>query len=212
MSRPDLNRNLVVSAQPDDEVLGCSGTIAHHADTGDYVQVLVVAKGYTSRQPKCDRIQADKELSVSTKAAKTAGSILGAAEVELLNLPDDHLDSLDSLDLIKQIEERINDYRPQVIYVHHADDVNVDHRRLHEAVVTTCRPTPGQTVQRLLSDEVNSSSEWEPPGSAPAFLPNRFVDISKHWQRKHEALIAYESEMPPRQQSAETFFLLRQVM
>ena len=233
MSRPDLNRILVVSAHPDDEVLGCGGTIAHHADAGDYVQVLIVAEGSTSRQPKRDRIQADKELSALTKAAQTAGSILGAAGVELLNLPDNRLDSLDRLDLIKQMEERINHYRPQVIYVHHAGDVNVDHRRLHEAVVTACRPTPGQTVQRLLSYEVNSSSEWQPPGSAPAFLPNWFVDISKQWQRKHEALIAYKSEMRPWPhsrsledlehlarwrgaqvgvESAEAFCLLRQVI
>ena len=106
MSRPDLNRILVVSAHPDDEVLGCGGTIAHHADAGDYVQVLIVAEGSTSRQPKRDRIQADKELSALTKAAQTAGSILGAAGVELLNLPDNRLDSLDRLDLIKQMEER----------------------------------------------------------------------------------------------------------
>ncbi len=188
---------LVVAAHPDDEVLGCGGTIARHADAGDQVQVLIVAEGATSRQQQRDRLQAGDELSTLAQAAQTAGSILGAAGVELLDLPDNRLDSLDRLDLIKRIEQHIDRHQPQLVYVHHAGDVNVDHRRLHEAVVTACRPTPGHPVRRLLSFEVASSSEWQPPGSAPAFQPNWFVDISVQWQRKREALVAYASEMRP---------------
>ena len=74
------------------------------------------------------------------QSAPRAGSILGAAGVELLDLPDNPLDSLDRLDLIRRIEQRINQHQPQVVFVHHAGDVNVDHRRLHEAVVMACRP------------------------------------------------------------------------
>ena len=188
---------LVVAAHPDDEVLGCGGTIAHHADVGDQVQVLIVAEGATSRQQQRDRNQASDELSALAQAAQKAGAILGAKGVELLNLPDNRLDSLDRLDLIKQIEERIARHQPQVVYVHHAGDVNIDHRRLHEAVVTACRPTPGQPVRRLLSFEVASSTEWQAPGSAPAFHPNWFVDISSQWSRKRKALEAYASEMRP---------------
>jgi LmbE family N-acetylglucosaminyl deacetylase len=193
----ELNRVLVVAAHPDDEVLGCGGTIARHADAGDQVQVLIVAEGATSRQQQRDRSQANDELSTLAHAAQQAGVILGAEGVELLDLPDNRLDSLDRLDLIKQIEQRIARHQPQVVYVHHAGDVNVDHRRLHEAVVTACRPTPGQPVQRLLSYEVASSTEWQPPGSAQTFQPNWFVDISAQWLRKHEALAAYASEMRP---------------
>jgi N-acetylglucosamine malate deacetylase 1 len=188
---------LVVAAHPDDEVLGCGGTIARHAEQGDAVQVLIVAEGATSRQQQRDRDQAADELSSLAAAAKAAGAILGAAGVELLDLPDNRLDSLDRLDLIKQIEERISCHQPQVVYVHHAGDVNIDHRRLHEAVVTACRPMPGQSVRRLLSFEVASSTEWQPPGSGPVFQPNWFVDISAQWPRKRQALEAYASEMRP---------------
>ena len=194
---PELNRVLVVAAHPDDEVLGCGGTIARHVDAGDQVQVLIVAEGATSRLQHRDRVQAGEALSALAQAAQKAGTILGAPGVELLDLPDNRLDSLDRLDLIKCIEQRIARHQPQVVYVHHAGDVNVDHRRLHEAVVTACRPTPGHPVQRLLSFEVASSSEWQPPGSAPAFQPNWFVDISDQWRRKREALMAYASEMRP---------------
>jgi len=192
-----MARVLVVAAHPDDEVLGCGGTIARHADAGDQVQVLIVAEGATSRQQHRDRSQATDELSALAQAAQQAGAILGAQGVELLGLPDNRLDSLDRLDLIKQIEERIARHQPQVVYVHHSGDVNIDHRRLHEAVVTACRPIPGQPVRRLLSFEVASSTEWQPPGSAPAFQPNWFVDISAQWLRKREALEAYASEMRP---------------
>ena len=190
-----MDRVLVVAAHPDDEVLSCGGTIARHADGGDQVQVLIVAEGATSRQQQRDRYQATEELSALAQAAQRGGAILGAQGVELLDLPDNRLDSLDRLDLIKRIEERIARLQPQVVYVHHAGDVNVDHRRLHEAVVTACRPTPGHPVKRLLSFEVASSTEWQPPGSASFFQPNWFVDISAQWQRKREALEAYASEM-----------------
>lgn len=186
---------LVVAAHPDDEVLGCGGTIARHVSFGDTVQVLIVAEGATSRQLERDRLHVGAELSVLARAAQTAGSILGAAGVELLDLPDNRLDSIDRLSLIKHIEQRIDRHQPEVVYVHHAGDVNVDHRRLHEAVVTACRPTPGHPVRRLLSFEVPSSTEWQPPGSASVFQPNWFVDISDQWPQKREALEAYASEM-----------------
>ena len=186
---------LVVAAHPDDEVLGCGGTIARHADSGDSVQVLIVAEGSTSRQQERDRARVRDELSALTKAAQKAGSILGAAGVELLDFPDNRLDSLDRLDLIKRIEQCVERHQPECVYVHHAGDVNVDHRRLHESVVTACRPTPGHSAKRLLSFEVASSTEWQSPGSGPPFQPNWFVDISDQWERKREALVAYSSEM-----------------
>ena len=119
---------LVIAAHPDDEVLGCGGTIARHADAGDQVQVLIVAEGATSRQQQRDRDQATDELSALAQAAQQTGAILGAQGVELLDLPDNRLDSLDRLDLIKQIEERIARHQPQVVYVHHAGDVNMGRR------------------------------------------------------------------------------------
>ena len=187
---------LVVAAHPDDEVLGCGGTIAQHSNSGDHVQVLIVSEGSTSRQQTRDPAQMVHELSVLGEAAQVAGSILGAAGVELLGFPDNRLDSLDRLDLIKVIEERVERHQPEIVYVHHAGDLNVDHRRLHESVMTACRPTPGHVVKRLLSFEVASSTEFQSPGSsALTFQPNWFVDISDLWERKRNALAAYSMEM-----------------
>lgn len=105
------------------------------------------------------------------------------------------MDSCDLLDIIKVIEQEIVKYQPEIIYTHHIGDVNIDHRRIHQAVVTAIRPTPGSTVKTLLFFEVASSTEWQTPGSAPAFTPNWFVDISQTLSLKLEALAAYEFEM-----------------
>ena len=181
----------VVAAYPDDEVLGCGGTIACHADVDDQVQVLIVAAGATSPQEQRDRFHAAAEFSALVQEAHSAESILGAAGVDLPDLPDNCLDSLDRLDLIKCIDERNERYKPQIVYVHHAGDVNVDLRRIYEGVVTACRLLAGHDVRGLLSFKTASSTEWQPLGSASSFQSNWFVDISAQLQGKHEALEAY---------------------
>ena len=187
---------LVVVAHPDDEALGCGGTIARHALAGDRVHVVIAAEGITSRQDERQVAAAAGELSALHAAALRANEILGAT-VEIWDLPDNRLDSMDRLSLIKRVEAAVAQRAPNVVYTHHSGDVNVDHRRLHEAVVTACRPTPGHCVARLLFFETVSSTEWQPPGSAPAFAPNWFVDIGATLHLKLRALEAYASEMRP---------------
>lgn len=192
-----MTKVLVVAAHPDDEVLGCGGTIARHTEAGDEVQVLILAEGATSRQVKRDRDKVVNQLADLTLAAEKAGDILGVKNVCLLSFPDNRLDSVDRLNLIKVIEDYLFSFKPSIVYVHHSGDVNIDHRRVHEAVVTACRPIPGQSVKRLLSYEILSSTEWQPPSSAFAFTPNWFVDITTTWEKKLEALKAYSCEMRP---------------
>lgn len=188
---------LVVAAHPDDEVLGCGGTIARHAAEGDSVHILIVGEGETSRQTNRDSAGEVELVEGLAKAAERAGRILGANEVEIIGLPDNRMDSLDRLDLIKMIEMRVVKHKPEIVYVHHAGDVNIDHRRLHEAVITACRPMPGKSVRQILSFEVASSTEWQTAGSAPSFNPNCFVDISEKWDLKKQALETYAAEMRP---------------
>ena len=99
-----------------------------------------------------------------------------------MDLFDNRVDSLARLNLSKQIEELIACYLPQEVYVHHAGDVNVDHCRLHDAVITVCRSTPLQPVWWLLSFEVPSSTEWQPPGSGPSSSQTGLT--KPHWSRK----------------------------
>jgi len=188
---------LVLAAHPDDEVLGVGGTIARHAAAKDGVHVVIAAEGATSRDGKRNAKARRREIGDLQSAARRAAKILGARSVRFLGLPDNRCDSLDRLEIVKSIEAVIAELKPDMVYVHHAGDVNVDHRILHEAAFTACRPQPGHCVKRLLSFETVSSTEWTPPGSLPAFQPTVFVDISAHWKKKRAALEAYQNEMRP---------------
>jgi LmbE family N-acetylglucosaminyl deacetylase len=188
---------LVVAAHPDDEVIGCGGTIARMAAQGWDVHVLILAEGETSRLPARDRTGKRDELSALAAAARHAGEILGARSVTLEDWPDNRMDSLELLDVVKRIEREINRVRPQRVLTHHVSDVNVDHRVIHEAIAAACRPLPETSLRELLFFEVASSTEWRPAQSAPLFQPNLFVDISAYWDRKRLALEAYACEMRP---------------
>lgn len=184
---------LVVAAHPDDEVLGCGGTIAKMASQGVLVNIAFLADGVSSRKsPQKDQ---QKELSDRRAAAKKACDILGAKSVFFGEFPDNKMDVPALLDIVRTVENLISEYQPDTLLTHHGGDVNIDHRRTHEAVVAACRPQGGHPVKKLLSFEVASSTEWQPPHSAPSFLPNYFVDISNTLDKKIAALEFYAKEL-----------------
>ena len=119
---------LVVAAHPDDEVLGCGGTIARHADHGDKVTILLAAEGATSRGLQRNVQNYKYDLESLSKSAQKSAEILGASELIHLGLPDNRLDSLDLLDIVKNIEEVSSRISPDIVYVHHSGDLNIDHR------------------------------------------------------------------------------------
>lgn len=191
-----MKKVIVIAAHPDDEVLGCGGTMARHVIQGDEVNSIILAEGITSRDLKRNRDIHNEEFEILHKAALKANEILGVSKVQLLDFPDNRMDGLDLLDIVKKVEEIINEYKPDVIYTHHIGDVNVDHQQIHRAVLTAVRPIPGNhRVQDLLFFETASSTEWMTHGSAPSFQPDWYVNISETLDRKLKALEAYEYEM-----------------
>lgn len=181
---------LAIVAHPDDEVLGCGGALALHAASGDDVTVVILADGKSSRGAEAGHRVAGRE-----SAAHDAARILGARSVLLHGFPDNQLDTRSQLELAKAVEAHIAALKPDVVFTHHAGDLNVDHRRTHEAVVTACRPQHGHPVKTLLFFEIPSSTEWQVAGAASAFVPNWFVDISTTLATKLKALRAYDAEM-----------------
>tara|TARA_B100000614_G_scaffold85269_1_gene76679 strand:+ start:176 stop:868 length:693 start_codon:yes stop_codon:yes gene_type:complete len=186
---------LIIAAHPDDEVLGCGGTMAKWANEGAEVYSLIMAEGATSRDKTRDRESRNVDLAHLGLAAQKASDLLGIASVELLSYPDNRMDSVDLLDVVKSVEDRIKKINPDTVVTHHSADLNIDHQVIHEAVMAACRPQPGNPVKRILSFEVPSSTEWQSPTFGNSFIPNWFEDISDTLELKIRALEAYETEM-----------------
>lgn len=179
-----------IFAHPDDEVLACGATLARHAQAGDEVRILILATGLASRAA----VGADA-FAALRRDGERAAAALGAASVDFADFPDNAMDSVALLDVVKRIEAFLADFPASRVYTHHAGDVNVDHRVVHMAVITACRPLPGAAVREILAGEVNSSTEWAPAGSLPAFLPTEFVDVSATLAAKRAAMACYGGEL-----------------
>ena len=190
-------RIAVIAAHPDDEILGCGGTIARHVAAGAAVNVLIVAEGATSRTPQRQKEEHVTGLQQLAGSAHAAHAIVGTSQLTLLDLPHNRLDSVDFLDIVKAVETFIRATDPDTVYTHFPHDLNIDHRLVSEAVQTACRPQPGSGIRRILFFEVASSTEWRMAGSATSFAPNHFVDIEATLAKKLEALAAYSQEMRP---------------
>lgn len=204
-----MEKVLVVAAHPDDEALGCGGTMALHADTGDIVQVVFLADGLGAR----DRRKIEKrEILKRQTAAIRASKILGATTPLFLAFPDNQLDTVPLLSVIKEIETIAAKFKPTIVYTHHAGDLNVDHRICHESVMTAFRPVPGQRVKSIYAFEVLSSTNWSSSTALKTFIPNRFCDITIPMKAKINALKEYDSELRqyPHARSIEATTILAQ--
>ncbi len=179
---------LIIAAHPDDEVLGCGGTIARHIISGDSVHIIFLSDGETSRNNANSL-----DIELRKKAAINAGIILGITEPPIfLQFPDNRMDSIELLDIIQKLETIIYAINPEVIYTHHSGDLNIDHQVTYQAVMTASRPLPGSSIKEIYSFEVLSSTELS---TSKVFIPNYFVDISDTLKHKISALKAYNSEL-----------------
>lgn len=181
-------RILVVVAHPDDEVLGCGGTITQYIKKGALVHELILC-GTTKRFEN----NKEKTLAIRDQINKAA-TVLGSGFSYIYDFPDNEFDTIPLLEIVKAIEKVKKDMRPNVIFTHHGGDLNIDHRRTYEAVMTACRPTKDETVKEIYSFEIPSSTDWNYPNT---FSPNLFVDIEESMDIKTEAMQIYQSECQP---------------
>lgn len=184
---------LVLVAHPDDEVIGCAGTIAKYTNTGNPVHVVYLADGLSARYQSGEFID-PKEYAARKQAVNKAAKILGVSSVTFGNFPDNRMDSIELLEVVKFVELQIGKHKPEIVLTHHSSDLNIDHRIVNQAVVTACRPQPGFSVQTLLFFEVCSSTEWQTIPVVP-FAPNWFVDITEYLDIRKQALEAYSMEL-----------------
>src|SRR6266550_3165389 len=183
---------LVVAAHPDDELLGCGGTIAKLAKD-HRTDIAILGEGISSRHLK--RSETDAAALEALRAnARSVSELLGATSVVFAGLPDNRFDELPLLDIVKQVERLIDELSPEVIYTHHPGDLNIDHAITFRAVMTATRPIIGCPVKEIYAFEVASSTEWAFQQLGPAFKPNVFMDIGATIENKLQGMKLYESE------------------
>jgi LmbE family N-acetylglucosaminyl deacetylase len=183
---------LVVAAHPDDEILGCGGTMARLVNEGCDVYTLILGTGIAGRYENADEEKIKGEVEGLKKQAFVANEAIGVKEVFFHDFPDNRLDTVALLDVVKVIERLKESIKPDIIFTHHAGDLNIDHQITYKAVLTAARPLAEETVREIYSFEVLSSTEWNYPLS---FSPNVFFDIADTIDGKMEAMGQYKSEL-----------------
>jgi LmbE family N-acetylglucosaminyl deacetylase len=187
---------MIVVAHPDDELLGLGATM-HRLITEYKVKthVVILGEGITSRSEERDVNIWEKQLAIHRNNIKNAQKSIGYHSISIYDFPDNRLDSIDLLDIIKVIEKEKESFQPEVIFTHHGGDVNIDHQRTFESVITACRPMQDENVKTIITFETPSGTEWKSPSDPRHFLPNLFFSISKNnIDAKIKGMESYEFE------------------
>ena len=187
---------LLVVAHPDDELLGVGATmnrlIQEYSCT---VKVIILGEGITSRSDKREPEQWTAELQKHKENIKKAQQAIGYQELAVCDFPDNRFDSVDLLDIVKVIEKEKQLFQPEIIFTHHGGDLNIDHQRTCEAVITACRPMEQELVSTIICFETPSGTEWRSSADPKHFIPNIFIEISeKNLEAKIKGMESYEFE------------------
>lgn len=187
---------MIVVAHPDDELLGLGATMNRLIQEQQVqAHVVILGEGITSRTDKRDVELVKKDLEIHKKNIARAQASIGYQSVSVYDFPDNRFDSVDLLDIIKVIEKEKSQFQPDIIFTHHAGDLNVDHRYAFQAVITACRPLQGEIVRTIICFETPSGTEWRASNDPYCFIPNMFISVKeKNIEAKIHGMESYEFE------------------
>ena len=179
---------LVIAPHPDDEVLGCGGTIARHVSEGDNVYVAVVTKG-TSPMFAPELIEQGRE------ECKKANSYLGVKEVLFMDFPAARLEEVPRHEFNDAFIKLIQRIKPNVVYIPHRGDMQIDHKMTVDAAMVALRPRYDHIVSKIYAYETVSETGWDVPNTVNEFIPNMYNDITSFLEKKTEAMQFYQSQL-----------------
>ena len=181
---------LIISCHPDDETLGCGGTILRHVAAGDAVHWLIVTAATEPQWPR--EVIERKAVEVQRVA-----DAYGMASVTKLGLPTISLERLPLSTVIDGIRGGVENARPEVVYLVHEGDVHTDHGVVFTATMAVCKAFYMRAlgIRRILSYETLSSTEAAAPHHIRAFVPNVTVEIGPLVERKIEIMRLFASEI-----------------
>jgi len=187
---------MIVVAHPDDELLGLGATMNRLINENNVTaHVVILGEGITSRSDKRDPALWEKELSAHKQNINNAQAAIGYHSVSIYDFPDNRFDTVALLDIIKVIEKEKQSFNPDVIFTHHGGDVNIDHQRTFESVITACRPTENECVKMIITFETASGTEWRASSDPRHFIPNLFFSVSaQNMEAKVKGMESYEFE------------------
>lgn len=189
-------RILVIVAHPDDELLGLGATMNKLINEKRcIVRVLILGEGITSRSDIRDTDLWKEELQTHRKNIEMARVAIGYESVQTYDFPDNRFDTTGLLDIIKVVEKEKERFQPDIIFTHHGGDLNIDHQRTFEAVITATRPVEQERVQTIITFETPSGTEWRASSDPKHFTPNLYVEVSrKNVDAKIKGMESYEFE------------------
>lgn len=194
---------LAIAAHPDDETLGCGGTLLGHVASGDTVHWLLVTAAHG---PIFSEAQIQQQAAQVAAVARE----YPFASLDWLKFPATTLESLPLNELVTALREVLVRVRPEVVYMPHRSDVHSDHRVVYQAVQAVLKSFYQRSlgVRRMLACEVLSETDAAPATPENAFLPNVYVDVSRSFDRKLDLMKMYKTELQryplPREPSAIT--------
>ncbi len=188
-----MKKIFVVAAHPDDEVLGCGGTLLKHINNGDKVYILFVTEGVSGRYVNKNSKDCLKEISKRKKMAQQACKYGKFEIVDFLDLKNLELNKYPHNYLTNIIYKHFQKYKPEVVYTHYESDLNIDHNHTFISTFIASRPNNDFKIKKLLSFEIPSSTDWAI--NKKIFTPNYFVDIEKFKKRKEKLLKFYKYEL-----------------
>lgn len=201
-----FGRVLVIAPHPDDEVLGCGGTMARLAAMGAEVHVLVTTEG---KPPQYSRESVEQVRS----EMRDAHEVLGVAKTHLLDLPAAALDTVPASRINAAVGEIVDAVMPDTLLLPFFGDIHTDHQAIFTAAMVAARPRRAKVPRNILCYETLSETNWYAPPMTPAFMPNVFVGIGDTLSKKIEAFQKYQSQVKafPDERSIEAIEALARV-
>lgn len=194
-----VRRALVVAPHPDDEVLGCGGTMARLSEQDAAVHVVIVTRGTS---PPFDRGMIER----GRREALAAHDMLGVAQTHFLDLPAAALDTVAHAELNWSLAKIIDEVAPDTLMIPFNGDIHLDHQLIFTSCLVAARPNRPDYPARIWAYETLSETNWHAPYVTPSFVPNLYVDISKTLARKLDAMRTFASQLKsfPDERSIET--------
>ena len=181
-------RILAIAPHPDDETLGCGGTLFRHKKEGDELYWGIIT-GIGVETGWLEKTVKTRELEIANVAKR-----YGFADMFNFRLPATKIDTLSLSELIEKIAVIYKKVEPEIIYMPFARDVHTDHQIIAKALQSTFKWFRYPHIRKVLMYETPSETEFNFIEKRK-FCPNVFVDISDHLNDKIEAMKIYEGEM-----------------